>query len=166
MIDYRLALIALAATGLIAAGCGDDDEGDGNGDETATLAVPGAEEAAALQEEIADLSDEEQVKRVGEAWAEPFAEGDEAMCAYLHPDLGGPTSCSDYVTGSLTQGIKLQESFAGATVESVEINGETAFAEFSNGHRVEFGQDPDGAWKVVETPRAVRIGAEKVRQPE
>ena len=155
MIGLRIALVVLAAAGLIAAGCGDDDEGDESGaDATTALAAPGAEEAAALQDEIADLTDEEQVAAVGEAWAEPFGKGDEAMCGYLHPDLGGPSSCTEFVKGSLTGSSKLQSSFAGATVENVDVQGDTAVAEFSNGEEVTFRQDPDGAWKVVETPRA------------
>jgi hypothetical protein len=146
-------LIALAATGLMAAGCGDDEEAE-NGDEATAVSVPGAEEAASLQEEIGDLSDEEQIKRVGEAWTEPFAAAEETMCGYLHPDLGAASSCDVYVQGALTGGSKLQESFAGTTVENVKVTGETAVANFSNGEQVSFGQDPDGAWKVVETPRA------------
>jgi hypothetical protein len=128
------------------AGCGDDDD-DGTGAATTTDAA--ATEADALQEEIANLSDEEQIEQVGVAWAQPFAEGDEAMCAYLHPDLGGASSCTTYVQGELIGSIKRQRSFAGTTVESVDIRGETAVAEFSNGERITFQQDPEGEWKVV-----------------
>jgi hypothetical protein len=56
--------------------------------------------------------------------------------------------------GGLTGSSKLQRSFAGATVEGVEVDGDTATAEFSNGEQVEFSPDSDGAWKVAETPRA------------
>jgi hypothetical protein len=152
MIGLRIGLVALVAAGLMTAGCGGDDEGEENGDETATLAVPGSEEAAALQEEIAGLSDEQQVERVGEAWAELYAERDETMCGYLHPDLGGASSCASYADGALTGSNIIQESFAGTTVESVDVKGETAVAEFSNGERVKFQQDPDGAWKVIQAP--------------
>jgi hypothetical protein len=76
------------------------------------------------------------------------------MCGYLHPDLGGPSSCTEYAKGSLTGSSELQASFAGTTVDKVEVIGETAVANISNGEQVTFGQDPDGAWKVVETPRA------------
>ena len=165
----RAGLAVLLATGLIAAGCGDDDDdGDESGEETATaVAVPGEQEAAALYEEIAGLSDEEQIGRVGEAWADPFADGDEAMCAYLHPDLA-PEACAEagYLDGSLTGGSELQSSFAGSTVERVEIQGDTALAEFSNGNQVKFRTDPDGAWKVVETARAASSGSEEVNQPD
>src|SRR5688572_5983908 len=106
MIGLRTALALLAAAGLIAAGCGDDDEDEGNssgdGEPTAESAVsaPGTEDAAALQEEIADLDDEEQVTRVGDEWADLFGNADEAMCGYLHPDLGlGEGSCGLYVQG-------------------------------------------------------------------
>jgi hypothetical protein len=75
------------------------------------------------------------------------------MCGYLHPDLGGASSCATYVQGALTGSTKLQQSFAGTTVERVDIKGQAAVAEFSNGERVTFGQDPDGHWKVIETPR-------------
>ena len=47
--------------------------GDESGE--ATRPAPplrGADDAAALQEDITDLSDEEQITRVGEEWAEPF----------------------------------------------------------------------------------------------
>ena len=150
------ALCALLATALLVGGCGDDDD-DVASEETATEssapAVPGANEAAALQEEIADQSAEDQIVAVGEAWAEPFADGDEVMCAYLHPDLGGASSCDTYVQGALTGSINLQRSFGGTTVDSVAVDGDTAIAEFSNGEEVGFAQDPDGAWKVSETPR-------------
>jgi hypothetical protein len=155
MRDWRIYVLALALTGLVASGCGDDDDGDEPaGDQTTEVAVPGAEEAAALQEEIADQTDEEQITAVGEEWADLFGAEDEAMCAYLHPDLGGASSCAQYVIGALTGSSKLQGSFAGATVEGVEVGGDTATAEFSNGEQVEFSRDSDGAWKVTETPRA------------
>lgn len=162
MTRLRLVLIGLAAIGLIAAGCGDDDEAD-NGDDVPVVAVPGAEDAASLQEEIADLSDEEQIARVGEAWAEPFGKEDEAMCGYLHPDIAG--GCSLYVGGALTGSSELQASFAGTTVENVDIQGDTAVATFSNENQVLFSKDPDGAWKVVETARVESSGSDKVTQP-
>jgi hypothetical protein len=126
-------------------GCGGDD------DET-TAADAAASEAAALYDEIADLPDEEQVERVGAAWAEPFAKGDEAMCDYLHPDIAG--GCAQYVQGALTGSTELQRSYAGATVESVEIKGRTAVTKFSNGERVEFQKDPNDEWKVTSAGRA------------
>ena len=143
-------MLALVLIGLVAIGCGGDDDAE---DQPTALAVPGAEEAAALQEDVADQSDEEQIEAVGEAWAELFGAEDEAMCAYLHPDLGGRSSCAQYVEGSLTGSSKLQASFAGATVEGVKVDGDSATAEFSNGKQVTFARDPDGAWKIVETPR-------------
>ena len=143
-----VALVALAA-GLFAAGCGDDDDADETTGATTTLSVPGADQAAALQEEIAGLSDEDQVARVGEAWAEPFAAGSEEMCGFLSSDLGGPSSCSEF-TGESPD--KLQKSFAGASVEKVEVSGDTAEAEFSNGEQVGFARDADGSWKVTEWP--------------
>jgi hypothetical protein len=153
MIRVGYAFVALAAVALIAAGCGGDDDGDDSGQDTATtLAVPGAEEAAALQEEIADLSDEEQVTRVGDEWADLFGNEEEAMCAYLHPDIAA--SCALYVEGALTGSTELQRTYAGATVESVEINGRTAVAKFSNGERVEFQKDPNDEWKITSVGRA------------
>ncbi len=165
MTGLRLALVALVSVGLIAIGCGDDEESE-PGETTAPAdSVPGAEEAAALQEEIADLPDEEQVARVGDAWADPFGKGDEAMCGYLHPDLAPASSCDFYLEGELTGSSELQTSFEGATVEGVEVDGEGALARFSNENQVRFGQDPDGAWKVVETARAKGSGSDKVLQP-
>ncbi len=38
-------------------------------------------------------------------------------------------------------------------MESADIKGQTAVAEFSNGESVKFEQDPDGNWKVIQTPR-------------
>jgi hypothetical protein len=145
--------LALAALALIAAGCGgDDDSGDDSAQEAATTAtVPGAAEAAALQEQITDLSDEQQVTRVGDEWADLFGKEDEAMCGYLHPDIAG--SCSLFVEGALTGSTVLQRSYAGATVESVEIKGGTAVAKFSNGGRVEFQKDPNDQWKVISVAR-------------
>lgn len=143
----RLAVFAAVAVTALA-GCGDDEE---DATPAATATDTAATEAAeALQDEIANLSDEEQIERVGEAWADPFAKQDEAMCAYLHPDLGGATACSSNVSGELAGSIRVQESFAGARVESVDIEGQTASAEFSNGQEVRFGQDPDGAWRVTD----------------
>jgi hypothetical protein len=159
MNGLRASTFALILAGLVAAGCGGDDEGDESaGDQPTELAVPGSEEAAALQEDVADQSDEEQIEAVGEAWAEPFAAGDEVMCGYLHPDLGGTSSCAEYVKGSLTGSSELQASFARSTVEGVKVDGETATAEFSNGEQVTFARDSDGAWKVTETPRAGAAG--------
>jgi hypothetical protein len=163
MIGLRLVLVAFAAAGLIAAGCGGDDD-DGSGQDTAALAVPGADQAASLQEEIADLGEEVQIARVGEAWAEPFAAGEETMCGYLHSDIAG--SCSGFVGGALTGSSELQASFAGATVKRVDVQGDTALAEFSTGNSVKFQQEPDGAWKVVETPRVAGSGSDQVRQPK
>jgi hypothetical protein len=74
------------------------------------------------------------------------------MCGYLHPDIAG--SCALYVEGALTGSTELQRSYAGTTVESVEIKGGTAVARFSNGERVEFQKDPNGEWKVTSVARA------------
>jgi hypothetical protein len=138
-----VALLLVLATAL-AAGCGDDDE--------ATTEAPGEGEAAALYDEIGDLPDQEQIEQVGAAWAGPFAAGDEAMCEYLHPDLAG---CFDqFLEGALTGSLRVQRSYAGATVNSVEVNGPTAVAEFSNGESVEFSKDPDGDWKITAVRRA------------
>lgn len=142
----RLA-VCLGVVVIAFAGCGDDEDDDAASPATTTDAA--AAEADALQEQIADLSDEEQIERVGEAWAEPFAAQDEAMCAYLHPDLGGATSCAAYIRGELIGSIGRMRSFARTTVESVDVRGETAVAEFDNGERVDFGQDPEGEWKVT-----------------
>lgn len=141
------ALVALAAAGLLAGGCGGEDEAEETGGEATTLMVPGADQAASLQEEIANLSDEDQVARVGEAWAEPFAAGSKEMCGFLHPDIRGPSTCTEFTGGSPD---RLQESFAGASVEEVEVTGDTAEAEFSSGKRVRFGRDPEGAWWVTD----------------
>ena len=142
-----LALLAsVAAIALV--GCGGDDDDD---DTTAATTTEDAAEAAALYDEIADLPDEEQIERVGAAWAEPLSQDDEAMCDYLHPDIapGGSTSssCSEFLSGGTD---KLQRSFAGATVKSVEVEGETAVATFSNGEEVEFQKDPNDEWKITD----------------
>ena len=139
-----LALVASVAA-IALAGCGGDD------DEETTTEAPGAAEAAALYDEIADLPDEEQIERVGAAWAEPFSQNDEAMCDYLHPDIAPGGSTSSSCTEILGSGPDpLQKSFAGATVKSVEVEGETAVAKFSNGEEVEFQTDPNGEWKITE----------------
>jgi hypothetical protein len=65
----------------------------------------------------------------------------------------------------LTESSELQASFEGATVTSVELEGDRALAEFSNGNRVRFEQDSDGAWKVIETPEATSSGSGEVDQP-
>lgn len=138
-----VALMLVLAMAAFTAGCGgDDDDGE-------TTAAESGSEAAALQEEIADLSDEEQIRRVGAAWAEPFSAGDEVMCEYLHPDVA--PSCNAYLDSALTGSTAVQASFSGATVEDVKVNGDTAVARFSNERRsVGFAKDPDDAWRVVD----------------
>jgi hypothetical protein len=145
----RVLLVLAAALALALAACGGDDDETAAGTAAEDAA---ATEAAALQEEIADLSDEEQIERVGAAWAELFAGGDEAMCEWLHPDIAG--GCSQFIQGGLTGSVELQQSYAGTTVESVEVKGRTAVAEFSNGERVKFEKDSNDEWKVTRTPRA------------
>jgi hypothetical protein len=55
MSDLRLCVLALVLAGLVAAGCGDDDEeGEAAESQSTEVAVPGAEEAATLQEDVAD----------------------------------------------------------------------------------------------------------------
>lgn len=136
-------LAGVVAVALV--GCGGDDDDETSAATTDTTAA----EAETLQDEIAGLSDEQQIERVGDAWAQPFADGDETMCGYLHPDLGGPSSCARYVEGELIGSSERQGSFAGSTVETVKINGQAAVAEFSNGEQMEFQQDPEGAWRIV-----------------
>ena len=156
MLTSRWMLTALAlllACGLIGLGCGGDDGDDGNGGDATTFA--GAEEEAALQEEIADLRDEEQLKRVGAAWAEPFASGNEEACGYMHPDIvPSLAACSQFLEGALTGSTSVQRSYAGATVASVTVKGESATAKFTNGESVEFQKDPDGDWKIIEASRS------------
>lgn len=149
---WLLVTLVLVAVALAGPGCGGDD------DDEATTEAPGGE-AAALQEEIANLSDKEQIERIGQAWVEPFAAGDEAMCVYLHPDLGAEASetCSLYTEGQLAQSRTLQASFAGTTVESVDVKGQTAVARFSNGESVEFQQGPEGEWWVVDPSKAAGL---------
>jgi hypothetical protein len=156
MLTSRWMLTALAlllACGLIGLGCGGDDGDDGNGGDATTLA--GAEQAAALQEEIAGLSDEEQIKRVGAAWAAPFAAGDEEACGYMHPDIAPSLdACSLYLEGALTGSTVLQRTYKGATVTDVTVMGDTATTRFSNGESVEFQKDPDGNWKIIGASRS------------
>ena len=143
---WRTALLALAAAALIVTGCGDDDGGESAG---------------------SSATDEEQITQVGNAWAEPFGNGEEAMCEYLHPDLA-PEACEEagYLDGSLTQSSELQSSFADATVESVEVRGDTAIAGFTNGHSIKLMTDPDGEWKVIETARAAFSGSDEIVEPD
>lgn len=148
--SWRSAIVTGAfAIALVGCGGDDDDAENGNGSTGTTSAATA--EASALQGEIANLSDMEQIERVGEAWVEPFAAGDEAMCAYLHPDLGAEVSetCALYGEGQLARSDILQSSFAGTTIESVDVKGRTAVATFSHGEPVEFQQDPEGKWWVL-----------------
>jgi hypothetical protein len=141
----RLATVAMTCV-LALTGCGGDESKDEAADDSRSAA------ATALYEEIADLGDEEQIKRVGAAWAEPFARGDEIMCDYLHPDIAG--GCSKFVQGALTRSGVIQKSYAGATVRKVEVNGDASAAEFSNGEQVDFEKDPNDEWKITRTSRA------------
>jgi hypothetical protein len=139
-----LSVLALGALGLAACGGDDGDE------EETTPEVPGTAQAAALQEEIAGLSDEEQIRRVGAAWADPFATGDEGACAYFHPDIVPvASSCLHLLEGAFTGSVRIQRSYEGASVTNVTVMGETAKAEFSNGESAEFQKDPEGAWRII-----------------
>jgi hypothetical protein len=150
-----VAFAVVLTVGLIGLGCGGDDD-DGNGGDATTFT--GAEEAAALQEEIAGLSDEEQIKRVGAAWADPFAAADEEACPYMHPDVApAPEACAILLSSDFTGSVRVRGSYAGATVADVTVEGETARAEFTNGELVEFRKDPEGEWKVSS---ARDVGAE------
>lgn len=147
-----LACVLALGAALIPSGCGDDD--DSGSSEADATAVPGAAEAAELQGEIENFSDEQQIKRVGTAWAEPFAAGDEAMCGYMHPDVvPAAESCPQFAEGALTGGLSLQGSYAGAKVTDVTVSGDTAKATFSNGEPVEFAKDDEGAWKIASVRR-------------
>ena len=137
----KAALATVAAVALLLAGCGDDDESGSD----------------------AGPTDEEQITQVGNEWADLFGAEDEAMCDYLHPDISA--SCDLFLEGGLTGSTTLQRSFEGATVESVEVDGETAYAEYSTGNTVKFKQDPDGEWKVIETPRSAGSTSDEVVQP-
>jgi ketosteroid isomerase-like protein len=140
-----LACVTIAIALPVGAGCGGDDDDD---EATATEQVATGE-ADALQEEIAELGDEQQIERVGAAWADSFAARDEEMCGYLHPDLAPtPETCLQYLEGGLTLSVNLQSSFAGATVTDVKLRGDSATATFSNRQRVNFEKDPDGAWRI------------------
>jgi hypothetical protein len=143
----KLATI-MGAVAIALVGCGDDDDDATNGATTNAATA----DSAALQDEIANLSDREQVERIGEAWVKPFAAEDTAMCAYLHPDLGAeaPETCATYTDGNLAGGNVPQASFAGTTVDRVEVKGQTAVATFSQGEPVEFQQDSEGRWWVLD----------------
>jgi hypothetical protein len=141
----RLATI-VSVVAIALAGCGGDGEEDKTPPENRVT-----EGAAAVYAEIGDLTDKQQIERVGAAWAELFAGGDEAMCDYLHPDIAG--GCSQYVQGALTGSSRIQRSYAGTSVAKVEINGRTAVTRFTNGERVDFEQDPNDQWKIVRTSR-------------
>jgi hypothetical protein len=143
----RLATIT-ALVAITLAGCGGDD------DDATSAERPVGGEAAAVYDEISDLPDEEQIERVGGAWAEPFAKGDEEMCAYLHPDLAPSCVEAGYLDGALTGSLELQSSYAGARVESVEIEDGSAVTKFSNGEQVEFQLDSNDQWKVTSVSRA------------
>jgi hypothetical protein len=130
-------LVALAL-----AACGGDDETTPAAT-TTTSGATGATGEAAVQEAVQGLSDEQQIKRVGAAWAEPYSQGDKAMCEYLHFDI--EAACSIYTGPNPSEATK---SFEGAKVESVEVNGKKAIAQFSNGEAVEFTKDPNDEWEV------------------
>jgi hypothetical protein len=141
----RLATI-ISAVAIALSGCGGDDDSE------APPRDPRLDDAAAVYAEIRDLTDKQQIERVGGAWAHFFSGGDEAMCEYLHPDVAD--RCSDYLQSGLTGSHRLQRSYAGTSVAKAEINGRTAVAEFSNGERVAFEKDPEDRWMVVRTSRA------------
>jgi hypothetical protein len=140
----RLATI-ISVVAIALGGCGGDDD-------TEPAADQRLEDAAAVYAEIRGLTAEQQIQRVGAAWAHLFSRADEAMCEYLHPDVAG--RCSEYVQSGLTGSPRVQRSYAGTSVSSVEINGQTAVARFSNGEQVAFEQGPGDRWMVVRTSRA------------
>jgi hypothetical protein len=124
------------------AGCGGDDDAKPTHD-------PRLDDAAVVYAEIRDLTNKQQIERVGAAWADAFSRGYEAMCEYLHPDVAG--GCSEYLESTSA---RLRRSYAETSVTGVEINGRSAVASFSNGERVDFEQDPRDRWMVVGTSRA------------
>ena len=137
----RLATI-LTVVAIAVVGCGGDDEAQPTRD-------PRLDDAAVVYAEIRDLTDKQQIERVGAAWADAFSKGYEAMCEYLHPDVAD--GCSEYLTAASTE---LRRSYAERSVESAEIKGRSAVVTFSNGKKVDFKQDPNDRWMVVGTSRA------------
>jgi hypothetical protein len=137
----RLATI-ISAVAIALAGCGGDDDAKPTRD-------PRLDDAAVVYAEIRDLTDKQQIERVGAAWADAFSKDYEAMCEYLHPDVAG--GCREYLESASA---RLRRSYAGKSVTGVEIDGRSAVASFSNGERVDFEQDSRDRWMVVGTSRA------------
>jgi hypothetical protein len=142
----RLATVIIALA-IALAGCGGDDDDGARSPQDRRL-----EDAAAVYEEIRDLTDKQQIERVGAAWAATYSRKDEAMCDYLHPDIAG--GCSELVQGALSGSSRIQRSFAGTSVVRAESKRRRAVAEFSNGERVDFAKDADDRWTIVRTDRA------------
>jgi hypothetical protein len=115
------AVLAAVIALVLAVGCGED------------------ETAQTTTTEAAELSDEEQIEQVGSEWAPLFARDAPAACW----DMLGQPLCEKYfgTVGEPAEARRpsgFQKSFADATVERVEIKGDRAGAEFSNGEIVEF----------------------------
>jgi hypothetical protein len=119
--------------------CFDLDPATGEAENTIRARVRRSRAAEAQ----AKLSPEEQVqelKRAANDWASLFAKDVWAACQYTYGRQA--PSCSKFSLGSgggpHDRPSAFQKSFADATVESVAVKGDKAWAEFSNGELGEF----------------------------
>jgi hypothetical protein len=130
-----VAVAVLAAVlAVVLAGCFDGDE-DSTTKATTTQTRLSPEARPAEVARAADL-----VVQAGNAWAPLFAKDVWAACHYTYGRQA--PSCSEFSLGSRggphDRPSAFQRSFADATVESVAVKGDKAWAEFSNGELGEF----------------------------
>jgi hypothetical protein len=101
---------------------------------------------------VANESSEEEIERIGNAWAIRFAAGPlPAACRYETQPLCERIACQRVGGGKIRKCTRptsaFRNSFFGATVQDIEIRGHRAAARFSNGVVIELYGDA-GTWSI------------------
>ena len=150
MISTSLVLAGLGVLALLAI----VDALRSGGSSTLAETVPTAPSLSAQQEVVTapNLNPEQAIERVGNTWAPLFAAGPlSAACEYETQPLCERIAC-ELVGGFEIRNCTpptaaFRDSFFGATVQDIEIQGHRAAARFSNGEVVVLFGD-GGAWSI------------------
>jgi hypothetical protein len=120
-----------------------------------SVRFPGEAVTAADPENKNRLSDEEEITKVGNEWAQLFAKPGSVPCRYMSQPVCERIACErvgDVPIKSCTPpSAAFRRSFEDATVEDIAIKGRNAGVKFSNGEAVELVQ-------VEEHPHCIGSG--------